>query len=142
MNQVNVEFVDLPNEILIIILKKLDSVDVLYSLYGINKWLNSITEDNAFTNTLKLVLTSSSDNVCSIPDRMLNQFYTSILPKIDHNIETLVLEPSSMENILLAANYPNLSEIKIFNFNKSIVSRYFTGKLIFLKIKIKTDWKN
>jgi hypothetical protein len=70
---------------------------------------------------------------------MLNQFYTSILPKIDHNIETLVLEPSSMENILLAANYPNLSEIKIFNFNKSIVSRYFTGKLIFLKIKIKTD---
>jgi len=139
MNQVNVEFVDLPNEILIIILKKLDNVDVLYSLYGINKRLNSKTEDNAFTNTLKLVSTSSIDNVCSIHDRMLNRFYASILPKIDHNIKTLVLEPSSMENILLAANYPNLSEIKIFNFNKSIVSCYFTGKLIFLKIKIKTD---
>jgi hypothetical protein len=134
MNQVNVEFVDLPNEILIIILKKLDNVDVLYSLYGINKRLNSITEDNAFTNTLKLVSTSSTHNVCSIPNRMLNRFYISILPKIDHNIKTLVLESSSMEKILLAANYPNLSEIKIFNFNKNLVSRYFTGKLIFLKI--------
>jgi hypothetical protein len=139
MNQINIEFVDLPNEILIIILKKLDNVDVLYSLYGINKRLNSITEDNTFTNTLKLVSTSSTDNFCSIPDRMLNRFYTSILPKIDHNIKTLVLESSSMENILHAANYPNLSEIKIFNFNKSIVSRYFRGKLTFLKIKINTD---
>lgn len=136
MNQVNVQLLDLPNEMLITIMKKLDNVDVLYSLFGINKRLSCLIEDNRFSNILKFVSITSTDNVCSIPDRMLNRFYVSILPKIDHNIKCLVLEPLSMENILLAANYPNLTEIKIFNFNKNFVSRYFTGKLIFLKIKI------
>lgn len=139
MKQVNVELVDLPNEILILILKKLDNVDVLYSLYGINKRFNSITEHNTFTNTLKLVSTSSNDNVCSIPDRILNRFSSFILPHIHYHIKSLVLEPSSMETILRAGNFPNLSEIKIFNFTRDIVSRYFTGKLIFLNIKIKTN---
>jgi hypothetical protein len=33
-----------------------------------------------------------------------------------------------MEAILLAGKYPVLREIKLFNFNQEIFSRYFTGK--------------
>jgi hypothetical protein len=33
-----------------------------------------------------------------------------------------------MEKILLAGDYPNLTQLKLFNFNGKIVSRYFTGK--------------
>ncbi|CAF4574270.1 unnamed protein product, partial [Rotaria sp. Silwood2] len=33
-----------------------------------------------------------------------------------------------MERILLVADYPNLTELKLFNVNDYIVSHYFTGK--------------
>jgi hypothetical protein len=33
----------------------------------------------------------------------------------------------TMERILLAADYPNLAALKIFNFNCDIASRFFTG---------------
>ncbi|CAF3173654.1 unnamed protein product [Rotaria sp. Silwood2] len=128
MNQVGIQLFDLPNEILLIILKKLDNVDVLYSLFCINKRLNFLTENYQFTNSLKLVSISSPDNVSSFADRVLDRFCKQILPKIDHNIKSLVLEPLSMGKILFAANYPNFSELKIFNFNKSIVSCYFTDE--------------
>ena len=36
MNQYKVNLLDLPNEILLIILKKLDNMDVLYSLFDLN----------------------------------------------------------------------------------------------------------
>ena len=36
MNQCNINLLDLPNEILLIILKKLDNMDVLYSLLDVD----------------------------------------------------------------------------------------------------------
>ncbi|CAF1500552.1 unnamed protein product [Rotaria sordida] len=39
-----------------------------------------------------------------------------------------------MERILLAADYPNLTELKLFNFNGKIVSHYFTVESPFRRI--------
>ncbi len=50
------------------------------------------------------------------------------MPKIDHNVTSLILESGSMKRILVAADYSNLTELKLFNVNDYIVSRYFTGK--------------
>jgi hypothetical protein len=130
MKQSNVELLDLPNEILLIILKKLHNMDVLYSLLDVyNRQLDIIAQENIFTNTLNFVLTTSTltDDVVSLPDTIVARFCTNILPRIDHNIKSLILDSVSMEHILLAANYPNLTKLKIFNFSDKIVSRYFTG---------------
>ena len=55
MNQSNVGLLDLSNEILLIILKKLDNMDVLYSLLDVdNQQLDIIAQENIFTNTLNL----------------------------------------------------------------------------------------
>ncbi len=64
----------------------MDNVDVLYSLFDINKRLTSLTQDYAFTNTLKFFSTSLTNNICSIPSRMLNRFKIDILPKIGIHI--------------------------------------------------------
>ncbi len=70
---------DLPNEIWFLILKKLDNMDVLYSLLGINNpRLNDLVQDKAFTSILNFVSMSSTDDICSILDR----FCLDILPKI------------------------------------------------------------
>jgi hypothetical protein len=128
MNQSNITLLDLPNEILLIILKKLNNMDVLYSLLNVdNQRLDMIVREEAFTKSLNFVSTTKTDDVLSIADSILNRFCINILPKIDYNIKSLILESGSMERILLAADYPNLTELKLYNVNDNVLSRYFTG---------------
>lgn len=122
-------FDHLPTEILLIILKKIDNMDVLYSLFNLNnQGLDNIIQSNTFTNTLSFVLTTLNDDTISISDPILDRFCTKILPRIHYNVRTLILNSLSMERILLAGDYSNLTELKIFNFNVKIASHYFTSK--------------
>src|SRR5690349_6876912 len=113
MNRSDIHLLDLPNEILLIILHKLDNIDVLYSLFGINnKRLDILIKDDIFTNILNFVRTSS------ITPMKLDRFCTYILPQIHHSIKKLILEPTSMERILLVGDYPNLTSLELFNFGQ------------------------
>jgi hypothetical protein len=129
MNQSNVGLLDLPNETLLIILKKLDNVDVLYSLLDIdNQRLDIIAQENIFTNTLNFELTKFTNDISSISNTIVDRFCINILPRIHHNVKSLIVDSISMERILLAVDYPNLTQLKLFSFNGKIGSRYFTGK--------------
>ncbi|CAF0796065.1 unnamed protein product, partial [Rotaria sordida] len=120
MNQSDIHLLDLPNEILIIILKKLDNIDVLYSLFGINnERLDILVQDDVFINILNFVKTSFIDS-------KLDRFCTVILPQKHYCVKKLILETTSLERILLAGNYPNLTSLELFNFRQETVSRYFT----------------
>ncbi|CAM4976877.1 unnamed protein product [Rotaria socialis] len=122
----NVHFLDLPNAILLLILKKLDNMDVLYSLLGINNQrLDNIVQKTTFTTILNFESISANDDFCSISGQILNRFYFDILPRIHCNVKCLILESNSMEHILIVGSYPNLINFKLFNFNKEIFSRYF-----------------
>ncbi|CAF4184346.1 unnamed protein product [Rotaria sordida] len=104
-------------------------MNILYSLIGIgNKRLENVAQNKIFTNTLSFV-SDDFDNICSLNDSMVDRFCIEILPQIQDNVRCLIIESMNMERILVASNYPNLTELKIFNFNKEIVSRYFTGHL-------------
>ncbi|CAF0995617.1 unnamed protein product [Rotaria sordida] len=109
---------DLPDEILVIIFKKLNNIILLYSLMGINKRLDKILHDSIFTSNLKLLNYSSYDSIYSLSNSMLDRFCLQILPKINNKIKSFNLEISSMKRILLSANYPNLFELGIFNIEK------------------------
>jgi len=128
MSRSNVQFLDIPNEILLIIFKKLDNIDVLYSFFGINdERLDILAQEKIFTNTLSFVSTLTDDSY-SIPDTILNRFCLDILPRIHHNVKCLILESSYMGRFLHATDYPYLTKLKFFNFNQDIASTYFTGK--------------
>ncbi|CAF2954277.1 unnamed protein product, partial [Rotaria sp. Silwood2] len=70
----------------------------------------------------------SINDILLIADPILDRFCINILPRIGLNIKSLILESESMERILLAADYPNLAELKLLNFNNKIASHYFTVK--------------
>ncbi|CAF3209201.1 unnamed protein product [Rotaria sp. Silwood2] len=124
MNQSDVHLLDLLNEILLIILKKLNNIDVLYSLLNINnERLNILAHEKIFS-TITLV---SMDNISSIDPGKLDRFCIDILPRIHHNVKCLFLEPLSMERILLSTNYPKLTKLKLFNFKQEFALRYFTN---------------
>ncbi|CAF2987958.1 unnamed protein product [Rotaria sp. Silwood2] len=127
MTEHNVHLLALPNEILFLILKKLDNIDVLYSLLGINNQrLDIIAQEQIFTNMLNFVsISQSTDEISSIPGSILDRFCIDILPRVHQNVKSLILEPVSLECILRGGSYPNLTQLQIFNFNKAVVSRCF-----------------
>ncbi|CAF2541770.1 unnamed protein product [Rotaria sp. Silwood2] len=84
---------DLPDEILMIIFKKLTIVVVLYSLTHVNKRFNKIVHDISFTHTLALYRSGTNDYIAPLPDEILDRFCLFILPKIHHKIKWLNLEP-------------------------------------------------
>jgi hypothetical protein len=121
MSRSNVNLLDLPNEVLLIILRKLSNIDVLYSFMNINnRQLDMLVREKTFGNTLNFS--------CIHDNSLLNRFTTDILPKINHNVICFILEPILMERILLATVYPNLTKLKLFNFEQQIALKYFTGK--------------
>ncbi|CAF2682052.1 unnamed protein product [Rotaria sp. Silwood2] len=129
MNHSDIHFLDLPNEILIIILKKLGNVDVLYSLFGIkNERIDTLLEDSVFRNILDFVRTPP------ITDEKLDRFCTDILPQRHHYIKKLIVDTTYMKRILLASDYPNLNSLELFSFGQDIVFRYFTDDSIFQHI--------
>jgi hypothetical protein len=103
------------------ILKKLNNVDVLYSLLDINnERLNALVQENAFTNILKFV----SIHNFSLIDR----FYNDILPRIHRDVKCFILDSTLIECILRVTDYPNLTDLKIFDFDEYIALEHFTSK--------------
>ncbi|UJR13260.1 hypothetical protein I4U23_000281 [Adineta vaga] len=115
MKHSSVEFHDLPDEILLIILKKLNNIQVLYSLVRVNKRFNRLVHDSYFTSNLSLLRRFTDYSIVSLPDSILDRFCLQILKEIHQNIRWLNLESLSMKHILLAANYPNLFGLGLYN---------------------------
>jgi hypothetical protein len=128
MSHRTVHLLDLPDEILLIIMKKLDSTDVLHSLLGVNKRFDKMARTIDNTKFIDFSTILSNGPFSSIDDIKLNRFCYEILPQIRHNVVALSLELLSMERILLACDYPNLSRIVFTTFLPNIVLRYLTGK--------------
>ncbi|CAF2464678.1 unnamed protein product [Rotaria sp. Silwood2] len=61
---------------------------------------------------------SSNGVINSLDDSILERFCSEILPKIQYKIKWLDLEPLYMERILLAADYPNLHGLSLFNIDQ------------------------
>jgi hypothetical protein len=126
MNRLGARLLDLPDEILLIILKKLNNIDVLYSLLNINdERLDTLAQEKMFSTILNFV---SLDPVSSIDRCKLDRFCIDILPRIHENVKYFILKPDLMECILLASDYPNLTKIKLFNLKKEFVLPYFASK--------------
>ena len=129
MEHRNVQLIDLPDELLLVIFKKLNNVELLYSLMGINTQLDRIISDPVFTKNLILVRHFSSDLIYPLVDKVLDRFCSQILPHIHSKMNTLYLESLSMKRILRVADYPNLHSLGLYNLDEFDAERIFTGKL-------------
>jgi hypothetical protein len=129
MEYSSVQLNDLPDEILFIILKNLNKLDILYPFIDVNKRLDKIVHDSIFTSSLTLFSHFLYDGIYPLPDLILDRFCSKILPKIHHKIKWLDLEPLSMERILHSANYPNLVGLGIDNIEKNTALKLLNGKI-------------
>ncbi|CAF1119644.1 unnamed protein product [Adineta steineri] len=125
-----VQLDDLPDEILLIIFKKLDNFDILHSFHGVtNRRLNRIIHDPLFTSNINFVTWSSDKFLNKLSSNViLNRFCLQILPDISVKIKLLHLESSLAKNILRAADYPNLYGLGLYNTSGKTARRLFTDK--------------
>ncbi|CAF3368229.1 unnamed protein product [Rotaria sp. Silwood1] len=121
---------DVPDEILLIIFKKLNNFDLLYYFHGIkNKRLNNIIHDPIFTTSLNFVKWSSHKFLNKLSSNViLNRFCLQILPDISMKIKWFYLESSSAKNILRTANYPNLYGLGLYNIKEKTARRLFNDE--------------
>jgi hypothetical protein len=119
---------DLPDEILFIIFKKLNNIELLHSLINVNKRLKKIVHDSIFTSRMTLLHYFSKDCIYPLPDPILDRFCSHILPEIHHKVKWLNLELSTMERVLLATSYPHLYGIGLYHIPNETALRLFTGK--------------
>jgi hypothetical protein len=130
MEYSDIQLTDLPDEILMTIFKQLNGAEILYSLIGVNKRLNKIVHDSSFTSMLTLLNYHLDGSIYSLSYPMLDRFCSEILPEINHKIEWLNLELSSMARILLSTNYPNLYGLGLYGLEIEIAKYLFTGKIV------------
>jgi hypothetical protein len=134
MDNSNVSILDLPEEILLSIFKKLNNIELLHSLMGINQQLNKIACDIDFTKDIDLTSVLRNDTSDSKINLMVDRFCTYILPRIRYNIECLSIEASLFQRIVRGNNYPNLHKLTLVNVRMVMASHIFKSKLTDLVI--------
>lgn len=114
---------DLPDEILLLILKNLHNCEALYSFHDVNQRFNRIMHDPIFSSRLNFVKWSCHKIVNRFSSNLIDQF----LPSICKRIQWFNLESSFVRHFLSAYKYPNLSGLGLYNVDEETINFLFTG---------------
>lgn len=80
-------------------------MDVLYSLIGVNRKLDRLAQDITFTQCIDLIRILSNESNDSRNKSILDRFCFDILPRIQDNIQSLILDPLSIDRVFRIGNY-------------------------------------
>ncbi|CAF1203144.1 unnamed protein product [Rotaria magnacalcarata] len=117
------QLLDLPNEILFIILKKLNKIDALYSLVGVSQRLDQLLPQSLYIRNLDMIsmtIKSFTEGIYSIDNDILSRICQDILSRIHHQINELIVEEHSMERVLHTMSYPQLRSLSLINFEEKV----------------------
>ncbi len=129
-NKNNINILDLPDEIFLIIFQKLNMIDVLYSCVDVNQRFNQIIFDSYFLHDVNMTIIKDMTSLyqqTSMDEKVLSRICEKVLPRIHNHIFKLIIDEYSTEQTLLASNYPKLYSLSLINFEKEILLEYLTG---------------
>jgi hypothetical protein len=137
LNKNEVNILDIPDEIFFIIFKKLNMVEVLYSLVNVNRRFDRLALDSLYINNLNMAdtmtINSFDEQPRSIDAQIIRKICEKILPRIHDQVHKLTIEEFSIKSIL-AANYPQLYSLSLINFQEEILYQHLTG-IVFNSIR-------
>lgn len=132
MERFNVHLNDLPDEILVMILKQMSNVEILYSLSNVNQRLSTIAHDPIFTSHLIFSNHHSNNFLSTLSISVLDRFFLEIFPKIHDKVQWLDLAGPYIERILLFPKFPKLYQLGLFDLEIEYAKYLFIGKLFSL----------
>jgi hypothetical protein len=131
---------DLPDEILFIIFKKLNTIDVFYSFGDVNRRFHRLVLDSLYIRHLEITtlrnIKSEYDQISSIDAQILSEICVKIVPQIHHQVHKLTVQQDSIQQILHAANYPQLYSLSLVNFQEEILYQYLKG-IVFYSFELR-----
>ncbi|CAF4786337.1 unnamed protein product, partial [Rotaria sp. Silwood2] len=125
---------DLPDEMLLAILNKMNMVDVLYSLVDVNQRFDRLVLDSLYVCHLNFTNKSLLNRNSAIAKQVLDRICEKIFPRIYHKINKLTVQSLSMERILRTMNYPQLHSLSLVNFKQKILLQHLTGDTILCRL--------
>ena len=131
-NDHHLNILDLPDEILLIILKNVNLFDIISSLLGINRRLDRLIVDPLHIRhvdmTNDMIENSLHDLISSTDVEILSKFCHDLLPRIHQHMEQLTLAPYLIKTILHTVDYcPQLHTLSLVYFQEDVFHRYLTG---------------
>ena len=127
MDATSVSLLDLPDELLLAIFAKLNTVDALVALTTVHQRIDSLVHDRLFVRELDFTTTSCADDGRSIDDRTLSVMCYSILPDIHRHVTCLALNADSMERVLDSADFPQVSSLTLLDVPRKTLCQQLTG---------------
>jgi hypothetical protein len=109
LNSNGMNIIDLPDEILLSIMNKLNNIDVLYSLVDVNQRFDRLTLHSLYFRHLDFLVSSFHD-VCE-PQKyyqIINRICQNISPRFHHQMNELTLEHISMKHVLHTFNFSHI----------------------------------
>ena len=122
---------DLPNEILLMIFNKLNTIDVFYSIADVNRRFYQLSLDCSHVRDLQMTIMMDVDTcykqISPIDTKLLSRLCISILPEIHHQVQKLTVDQNSMIPVLHAAIYSQLYSLTILDIQEEFLRDYLTS---------------
>ena len=125
----NPNIFDLPNEILFMIINKLNIGNVFYSLVDVDERFVQLVLDPLYIEHVDItIMTIKSyyNRTFSVHKQVLSRLCENILPKIADQVKKLAIEQHSIQRIL-NFKYSQLYSLSLVNSKKEILLQYLTG---------------
>jgi hypothetical protein len=126
----SLNLLDLPNEVLLIIVKQLNMVDVLYSLVDVTERLDQLVLNRIYTRILDMTCVRMEllpDRVYSTDSHVCERICKNVLSRINHQVNELIVDQPSIKRVLHTTDYPQLHSLSLIDLDERSFLDFLKG---------------
>ena len=127
---------DLPTEILLMIFNKLNSIEIFHSVTHVNRRFYQLSLDSSCVRDLQITSMIDVDTcykrISPTDIKLISRICKSILPKINHHVQKLTVDQTSLIPTLHAINYPQLHSLTIIDIQEEYLLHSLKSKVLLL----------
>ena len=128
--------VDLPNEIFLMVMKKLNMNDVLYSLVDVHERWNDLVLNPLYVRRVDLTcvkVTPSDDWIYSTDDHVVERICRDVFPRINDQVKELRVDQHALARVLHATSYPQLESLALIDIDDQVYLEFMRSKFFLLR---------
>jgi hypothetical protein len=129
-NRNSLNLLDLPNEILLIIIKQLNMVDVLYSLVDVTERLDQLILNPIYIRILDMTcmkMKLHSYRIYLTDNHVCERICQNVLSRINDQVNELIIDQPSIERVLHTIDYPQLHSLSLIHVDETSFFDFLKG---------------
>lgn len=135
INKNDMNILDLPDEMLLAIFRKMNMIDVFYSLVDVNRRFHGLVLDLLCIFHLNLTNQTLLNEKSTVANQLVDRICEKLLIRSHQKINKLTVQPITMKCVLLPINYSQLYSLSLVNFEQKMLLQNLTGIFFIFKTK-------